>query len=89
MEKKLNKTIYFGRFSYTYAHQYYKVERGVLTKDMNPVFYKSHSDVIYLEGEEDKAWVKIEGQLGNTDKRRLILKDKKVEVLADTGKTAY
>ena len=88
-KEKLNKTIYFGSFKYTYAHQYYKTDKGRLEKDMKPVFYKGESKMIYLEGEEDKAWEKVVKQLGDTDKRRLILKDKRVEVIADTGKTAY
>lgn len=88
-KEKLNKTIYFGRFSYIYGHQYYRVENKRKVADLSPVFYKDHKDMIFLEGEEDAAWEKIVKTLGDTDKRKLILKDKKVEVLANTGKTAY
>ena len=88
-KEKVNKTIYFGRFSYIYGHQYYRTENSKLVKDVKPVFYTGESKMIYLEGEEDKAWKKVVKELGDTDKRRLILKDKKVEVIADTGKTAY
>jgi hypothetical protein len=88
-KEKLNKTIYFGRFSYTYGHQYYRTKNKRLIKDIKPVFYKDHKDMIYLEGEEDKAWDKIVKKLGDTEKKRLILQNKKVEVLANTGKTMY
>lgn len=76
----------YGRFECRYTYKYFTKHRGIYKPSKrHERTYSTSSNHIYIEGEEDDIWDEILLSLGNSDRKKVKLTNKKITEISDFG----